>query len=386
MIKRTAFIAVVSALAWFGLGATAQAAIIYPFSHTVEVPLNSTVTVDVRLDSQNEVINAVETVLIYDPAALEVVSINSADSLLTLWTETPSLSSSGQISLSGGRPDGTLSVGGRLVSVAFRTLQLGPTKLAIQPALSGVYRHDGYGTATEVTGRPLELNVIDSLNLLSQPTSPSHPIEGQWSNARDFVLAWVPYKNAAVSYRLSRDPLADPDQLAEENRGQMVFPGLDDGLWYLTFTERFPGQPWSGVLHREIRIDANPPPPFDLTLVRDDGAIPYVAFSVRDRESGIVRYTARIERSRWWTPWLIRTTEQAVNGPFAIADIDHVSKISVTAYDAAGNTRTASLTGPGRPDARWVLLATISTIVVLCVILIQLIQPRSRRYRRKKHV
>lgn len=379
-MRRLIIIFVVAVIGTLVLGLhDVRAAILYPVAPTTEVPLNATVSVDLRLDSEGEIVNAVEAGLIYDPASLEVVSISRGNSFITLWTERPAIVAPGRMTLSGGRPDGSLVVDGNVVTVSFRTLRLGSTTVAVQPALSGVYLHDSQATAASLTARSLELRVIDAPTILAQPRSPSHPIEGVWSRNRDVVLEWTPFQGAVVSYRISRDPVAVPDEVVEDNNGRAGFPSLADGVWYLTFIEKFGNQAWSTVFRREFRIDGTPPLPFELAVVKD-GTQAFVAFSADDRESGIVRYEARVDRSRWWMPWLTTTHRATVTGPFALEDIAHVARVSVTAYDGAGNTQTATMVGPERQDLNRLALLIFGAVVGLCgTLLVVLRRSRSRR-------
>ena len=105
-MKRS-FIGLGMALAILAGPFLARAAEIYLDPATGKYPPGVTFAVDVRLDNQNQCINATEVDLAYPASLLQAVGANNGDSVLSLWVKPPTIYPNyGLISFVGGLPGG----------------------------------------------------------------------------------------------------------------------------------------------------------------------------------------------------------------------------------------------------------------------------------------
>lgn len=369
MVRRLAIFAI-SLMALIGAGRV-QAASLTPVVFSESVPVGAIIPVELRLDSQGQVINAVEVTVVYDAAVLQPVELAGGSSFFPLWVERPAVTQPGRIAMTAGIPDGTVVQDGSITTLLFRALRSGQAVVAVQPGASAVYLHDGLGTTAELNARSATISVSDTPSVLANPVITSHLDAGAWSTVQTVILQWQAFEQSVVSYDLSPDPLHVTDEVVEANTGFASFPNLGDGIWYLTFRERFSGQEWSQPYRRAILIDTTPPEAFSLNVI--DGDRPgdrAVAFSTNDWLSGIAGYSVSIDRAAWWMPWQTKVDEFFTDGPFTIDDYDSVKTLTVTAYDAAGNATSAVRSfSTGEAKRFWLLLGLISGSIVLLLFL-----------------
>ena len=105
----------------------------------------STFTVNVRVNTQGEEINAAEGTLKFNPNELSVVNVSRASSIFNLWVAEPAFSNStGNITFSGGSPSGYSGGGGTVMSVTFRAAGAGSARVSFTNG--SVLANDGRGT------------------------------------------------------------------------------------------------------------------------------------------------------------------------------------------------------------------------------------------------
>ncbi len=361
------------------------AAVLSPSVSGTTAALGSVITVDVLLDSQGDVINAVEAVLRYDPDQLLVLDVSRGKSFLTLWAEEPHLVRPGEIALAGGIPDGSLVVGGNVVSLTFKTLRTGPVIVQVDSTRSGVYRHDGFGSPASLETPPLSLTVEPPSTFAPRLSSASHPLQGVWYRDNTFLVDWTVHSQSVISYLLTRDPNAEP-QLVQDNTGHTSFPNLRDGSWFFFFKERLSGDAWSPTTRLEVRVDATPPEPFSLEVVRDNASGKYLVVAAPfDRTSGIASQRLQIFRASFWKPWQARIEDRPVDGLATLDDLKGVKNIVVIAVDNAGNSRSATWYSPNyRDQTRWLILLVLGGLLVLSLLLLAVVSHRLRRVVRRK--
>src|SRR3990167_3832112 len=107
--------------AGLGLPGLARAAILYVDPQAVATAQGETFLVNLRLDSEGEVINVVELSLPYPSESLEVVSLSRGRSILSLWPEEPTADpAAGTIRLAGGVPNGRIASTAEIITILFR--------------------------------------------------------------------------------------------------------------------------------------------------------------------------------------------------------------------------------------------------------------------------
>lgn len=367
IIRRFAII--VSVCAAFVLSVPAvHAAVLYALPENQAVEPEDTVTVDVRLNSESDIVNAVQARILFDPAALEVAEVSKAGSFLVLWTEEPKVdATAGVITFSGGTPNGSYVVNGRLVSIVFRSKHLGVTNILFDTGTSGVYRNDGLGTKVALTAKPATVTVALTGRTLTI-SSPTHPDPDAWYAQSFLQFHWNASPNAVYAYLLSDQPTALPDTRFGAPLREAMFTGTKDGAYTFTLQEKLPNDTWSAPVRRRVLVDTQPPNAFTPQLTRDvvPGSLALV-FTATDVTSTVARY--RVQEGNV-------VTENATS-PYVLRDQTQHQQITVTAYDAAGNYTAATVTPSTTPvvsrafpvvpfslGALLVLVAGVAVVVV----------------------
>jgi len=130
-------------------------------------------TVNVKLDTQGENINAVDLGILYPPL-LEIKSISKSGSAVQLWVQEPNYTSTG-VFISGGSPGGIKSSNALIAKITMKTKAIGDGNFQLTPA-SSVLLNDGQGTKASLTVGQASFNVIAQSK--KEPTSPSSTVSG----------------------------------------------------------------------------------------------------------------------------------------------------------------------------------------------------------------
>lgn len=271
---------------FFGTVDIAHAALLYFDPSSVSVYRGDTVTVGLRLDTdEGECINAIDAVIHYDPA-IRAVDVSRGDSILNIWVEQPVIDETNHtIRFAGGIPGGYCgripgdpSLTNVLVKLVFRSpgFNIGggdnPNARVWLDDASQAFIHDGFGTPA-----PLRL------------------------------------QDATISLLATAGSVADD-----------------------TWKEKVQG-------------DKDAPADFIITLTQDEvafGGKHFIVFNTSDKQSGIDHYEVMEEpfsefaTFRWGradAPWI------ETESPYVLIDQSLNSTIRVKAIDKAGNTRIATL-------------------------------------------
>jgi hypothetical protein len=136
------------------------------------VNLNDTFIVTFRMNTGGECVNAISSQIKFDPSLLKMVDFSTGESLLSLWTEPPTVDKkNGIISFSGGMPGGycgrvvgdpgQTNIVGKAVFTAAENIATStfPVQTQIEIANSEVLLNDGLGTPAEVVPHMLDLSI-----------------------------------------------------------------------------------------------------------------------------------------------------------------------------------------------------------------------------------
>ncbi len=295
---------------------------------------------DVRLDSEKQVVNAVQTRIQYDPQALTLISVSKADSALTLWTQDPVVDAvRGTVTFSGGIPNGSYILNARLLTLTFQAARVGSTAILLNENLSGVYLNDGLGTKTSLTLTPANLNVQLS-NATLVVSSSSHPREDAWYNTSTVQIQWNAQLGAQYAYTFSQDPNAQPDTRLGSVVSDAMFGNVADGTWYFIIQEHLPNDQWTAPVRRRVNVDTTLPNSFTPQLTRD--VVPgklVLVFATTDLTSSIARW--RVQEGGVVT--------DNVASPYVLHDQMQGQTIVVIAYDEAGNSQSATIAAMHSP-------------------------------------
>lgn len=353
------------ALSLFLPAAPARAAgaslFISPSSGTKAV--GSTFSVNIKVNSGGNVINAAEGVISYDGNILETVNTSKAGSIFPFWTTEPS-AAGGSIRFGGGLPPPAFNgSSGHIISVTFRAKKAGTAQLSF---VSGaVLANDGKGTniisglggasftisggqeepsapaAPSEPDRPAEPErPRETAYNLPAVESPTHPDQDMWYPEKEVKFSWfLPDSVSGVSASFNQEPYGDPGSYSDGKFGERSFQAEEDGVYYL-HVKFYDGRRWGTVAHFRVNIDSAPPDPFEPEISQAPaGKWPSLKFAAVDGLSGIGKYLVYIDS-------LEHQAHEA--GPeentIELKDLEVGGHMAlVKALDKAGNERLATV-------------------------------------------
>lgn len=108
--------------------------------------VGSNFTLQIKVDSLEQPINAVRGILSYNKERVEIINVSKIGSIFNLWVEEPQFSNvDGKLRFQGGVPrPGFIGNGGTVLLVIFKTKTAGPTSLVWEKG--EVLAADGKGT------------------------------------------------------------------------------------------------------------------------------------------------------------------------------------------------------------------------------------------------
>lgn len=179
--------------------------------------VGDTIIFNVRIDSENKNINAIEgnILLNYLADSVSLIDINTSGSKFSLWPGKPLPSVSGtSISFAGGIPSGFNSKDAIVFNIVLKLQKAG--QITLTPENIGVYLNDGQGTKDEVSVKNLVINVLsqksdaqpvdDWGNLISNDKTPPESFkiylgqEGSVFDGKKFLSFSTTDKQSDVAY------------------------------------------------------------------------------------------------------------------------------------------------------------------------------------------
>lgn len=351
-------------------GANAAELLLYP--DPVELAPGGTELVEVRLDTQNQSVNAAQVVLNFSPQALVVRDVLFGGSVLPLQPEPPFIGTD-TVKMSGGAPSGFTGSGilARLLVSASENVHVNSTQLTFDP-ITSVLLNDGKATAALLSMRPA--TVVFLSDHRTEVTSPSHPDSTKWYAVHTAIFHWEPEVDAQYSYKISRDPGEVPDDLADTPVGDIKFENLDDGVYY--FTLRKLSDPPDIVTRVRVMIDTTAPPLFDVVITKQEqvyeGDFWYAVFTPQDALSGIQRVEIAEVRDKEEPAWYEAAS------PYVLRDQTRSLTLRVRAFDYAGSMVEATVPPLPQPP-QWLYLAGGFVGLIAVIFLVQ------QRRRRRQH-
>lgn len=136
----------------------ASAAELYFGAHSKDIGLGQSFEIGVFVNTEREVVNAVEGKIIFPEENIIVQEIRDGGTIMNLWLEKPHLQNAGAITFSGIVPGGYAGGRGYLLSIIFKAEKEGP--IVIKTEGEKILLNDGEGTAAPLNRAPLSLNVV----------------------------------------------------------------------------------------------------------------------------------------------------------------------------------------------------------------------------------
>jgi Cohesin domain/Bacterial Ig-like domain len=333
------------------LPATAFGATLRLSPETGVYTVGNTFTANVVMNTGGKPVNAADAQLTFNPKELTVVSVNRASSVFNLWTLEPTFSNSaGTISFGGGSPTGYTGASGNIMTVTFRMVTAGTTKVNFKTG--SILAADGLGTnvltamnggtytvGAQSTTPPPEYTPPANTPKAPKVISSTHPDESKWYTTTTASLSWtVPQGVTSVRTLLDDSPSTVPTIVYDEPITSRELTDLEDGASY--FHVQFKNADgWGRVTHFRINVDTKPPSEFTITEENADGTNPTrtLLFTVTDA-SPITKYMVQLDGGE---PKEFIDTD--AKGQYVLEEMTpgHHTVV-VEAFDSAGNTKVAS--------------------------------------------
>lgn len=192
------------------------------------VAKGDTFVVEWFLDTTGATVNVVDASIGYSPKTIEIVSLSTAGSAITLWTKKPEVVSPGTISFVGGIPSGVQGTQVPIVSATVRAITSGEAAFALQPN-ARVLLSDGVGTEQSLESLPVVFSVFDTGINRYSISSLTHPDQKAWYQDSRVVLTFSTKPGEDYSYSMSTNPEVVPDQIPDAAGAAVVYDHLPDG-------------------------------------------------------------------------------------------------------------------------------------------------------------
>lgn len=161
---------------------SSQAALLYFNPDEYELGLESTLRVDVLVDTQDQIINAFEGEIYYSRDLLDLIDIKENNSIIDFWIDQPFYDNKLlRVYFSGIVPGGFEGNSGQLFSLYFKTKGTGQAELGIDNAR--VLLNDGFGTEASLSLGQSYLDIKggeDQVDIKVVEIKDSNPPEEFW--------------------------------------------------------------------------------------------------------------------------------------------------------------------------------------------------------------
>lgn len=198
-------------------------------------------TINVRMDTQGENINAVDLTILYPPI-LEIKSISKSGSVIQLWVQEPSYTGAGVL-ISGGSPGGIKSSNALIAKITAKARAIGDGAFQLTPSSSALL-NDGEGTSARLTTGQV------SFSVLAQPKKEPTPTPKSGESTKP-----TPDSNASpeTAPKNKEEKTKEPKDTTKP-RNFKIFLGQDprvfEGKYFISF---FTTDSKSGVDHYEVK-------------------------------------------------------------------------------------------------------------------------------------
>ena len=248
---------------------SASAAVVYVLPEEKNFSSGEIVSVDIKIDSEGESINAIEGTIEWPTNILEFVSVTKKDSVFDFWLEEPiGSSASSSLRFVGGTTKGISGAALHIVNIQFKTVSAGTAELLISEV--AVTASDGKGTNvfsgakgarygiglgtipvglpdagfdSEVSQEPapqpvpVERKAIPAEDLPQKPEIriPQYAEQKEWYNyLGEVVVLWdVPPDITSFAFALNHSPNTVPIIAKTALTTGRSFGILEDGIWYI---------------------------------------------------------------------------------------------------------------------------------------------------------
>lgn len=350
----------------------AQSAVLYLSPSTGTHTVGSTFAVTVYVSSTSQAINAVSGLVSFSPDSLEVASLSSAGSILSIWTQTPSFdNSAGTVNFEGIVPNpGFMGAAGKITTINFKVISkgsatvnflsgsalandgngteilksLGSAQFTLSAASSGAPAPPVTTPQKPVTQKPsTQTPSAANANLPPAPqiSSSTNPDQNKWYNNNNPMFAWQLSPDIiAVKTLFNKSPVSQPTITHSPGIAETALENLNNGVYY--FHVQFENSAgWGPVSNFRFQIDTQQPDPFVIKLLdgaETDNPQPTISFNTTDALSGIDYYKIKINNGEFFAI----PSSQIINDSYALPlQLPGQKSVLVMAVDKAGNDTVA---------------------------------------------
>ncbi len=275
--------------------------------------VGSQFSVDVTVSSPNQAVNAFSGTISFPKETLEVVSLGTTGSIVSLWAQEPVFSNAnGTVSFEGAVLNpGYQGAGGRVVRLTLRAKSQGIATLGFSSA--SVLANDGRGTdvlersgtatfsfsSVQFTPAPAsETQIGTGTSLAPMVSSPTHPDSGAWYANPNPKFVW-PIASDTAAVRLGYGTLANgsPVTAYAPPITAKQLENIKDGIWYFNVQLKN-GSGWGNIAHFRFNIDTASPFINAVSVAKQtDPFDPNVRVSIdaSDALSGILSYEFTVD-------------------------------------------------------------------------------------------
>jgi hypothetical protein len=366
------------------IGARAVTLYLLPQSQTVYQ--GDSFLVELRLDTEGEEINAIEANLKFPSDLLEIADFSKGGTIFNFWAQEPAQKDN-TISFVGGRPAGFKGEG-LILKINFLAKKLGKVTINFEDE-SKVLLNDGKGTQAKLNFLEGNYEILEKPENLPKISSRTHPDQNKWFKGTTLHLHWDLIEGAEYSFILSRDPLAEPDEMPDRPApkegliwmGDMEYPNLEDGIYYFHLRERRetdaelnaePTRKWGPKITFRAMIDSTPPEDFKPEIGKDPAIFEgkyFLSFTTADKTSGIDFFEVKEGKRNF----------KRAESPYLLENQELKSIIKVKAVDKAGNERIAEIIPPATPFPYGLIILILIIAVIILAAIWWIIKSRKRR-------
>ena len=356
---------IVTLTLFFVLVYSVSAAIIYMLPERGNFARGDIITVDIKIDSEKESINAAQGTINWSNTVLEFVDVSKDGSVFNFWVQDPELSSEkNSLSFIGGTAKGLSGGALQILKIRFKAIGAGTAELPIVEAV--VTASDGRGTnvlsdiktVTYVVGAagtvpptpapttPAAQPVIvkrEAVPAKVLPTKstlrvPLYQHSERWNNyLGETIVFWdLPPDVVAVAATVNHNPSTAAQTAEKELATGKSFGILEDGVWYIHV--RFKNNiGWGPSEHYRVAIDTEPPVSFDTVITEGattDNPSPTLQFRSSDALSGLKEYEIKVDNNE-----AIKIAVAEFTGKFIMPlQVPGIHELNIKAIDEAGNS------------------------------------------------
>ncbi len=293
--------------AYYGLLSEYQALVIRPVPYPI---YNSTLafepetelwdisvphTVSLKLSSGGESINAVQVNLEFDPAVIQVLQINTTNSICPpqFFIKKEIDNTAGKIHIVCGTPSpGFTGSQGTIAELSIKPIKDTNVNLHFADGTK-VLANDGLGTNVLRQAMDSQFSIVDYNNPagLSRPllNSPTNPNGARWYNTKKVTINWKPIPGQTYFFTFDQNRNGSAEEGITTNISNLTLPTEQDGTYYLHFLVR-KGDKLEFRRDMDFHIDTTPPA---ITLFKASSLTPKttdlvrIEFAATDRGSGL---------------------------------------------------------------------------------------------------